>query len=186
MWQFLWLPWSYRALSSKVLLLSKHSRLLHRCQIKSSTISGAPCHLKRCGNRSFRTVFCRTWSQKAFLSSLHRIGQRRTQEEVVNCHLTSKVNQDLLPSLNKPVNRRVSRKKQTDSLKGVRIWGPRPWSRGAGLQPLGSVDVMRYRGLQTQQQESFSPAGEGVARSWCPVRPPDAQLSTRSCMTHSG
>lgn len=69
--------------SSKLLSLSEQSRLLHRCQIKSSTISGAPCLLKRCGNRSFRTVFCRTCSQKASLSPLPRTGQRGTQEGVV-------------------------------------------------------------------------------------------------------
>lgn len=69
--------------SSKLLLLSKHSGLLHRCQIKSSTISGAParCHLKRCGNRSIKTVFCRTCSQKAFPGSVHtEQGREKTQE----------------------------------------------------------------------------------------------------------
>lgn len=76
-------PGAIGGLSSKLLSLSEQSRLLHRCQVKSSTISGAPCHLKRCGNRSFRTVFCRTCSQKAFLSPLPRTGQRRTQEGVV-------------------------------------------------------------------------------------------------------
>lgn len=137
-------PGAIGGLSSKLLSLSEQSRLLHRCQVKSSTISGAPCHLKRGGNRSFRTVFCRTCSQKAFLSPLPRIGQRRTQEGVVIAAPTVRWHKTRSPvSTNLSNAGLVRKKKKKDSLQGVRIWGPRPWSGGAGPQPLGSVDAPR-------------------------------------------
>lgn len=141
-------PGAIGALSSKLLSLSEQSRLLHRCQVKSSTISGAPCQLKRCGNRSFRPVFCRTCSQKAFLSPLPRTGQRRTQEGVVIAASTVRWHNTRSPvstnlSTAGLVQKKKERKRKRDSLKGVRIWGPRPWSGGAGPQPLGSVNAPR-------------------------------------------
>lgn len=163
-------------------LLSKPSRLLHRGQIKSCTKSGAPCHLKRCGNRSIRTVFCCPWPSEGLPRFRTQNGAEKNAGGTCDCSLTGKVTRHpLAPQSEQTCQRRlILRNRLTAGGAHPGAGRPHPWSGGAG-SPAPGAPRRRSGGPQTPPPRGkVSHLRQRVWLGPGALRPLDAQLSRRS------